>query len=148
MVFWRVPQPLPDARFSRAAGRKGGGSSLFDCDIPKYRYFKVSIMLPRISRLPYSEFRSRGYLTVATPFFALKIKKRTGGMNENRIGVIISTAVLKSAARRNFWKRQARVNFKLIPDAGNDFLVIFSKNIKNRTTKEFKEAFLRAARVA
>lgn len=100
-------------------------------------------MLPRGSRLPSYEFRSRGYRTVTTPFFALKIKK--GPLKGNRIGVVISAAVTKSAARRNFWKRQTKTDFMLIPDAGNDFLIIFSGNIKKCTIKEFKEAFLGAA---
>ena len=101
-------------------------------------------MIPRLSRLPYREFRSRGYRTVNTPFFVLKIKK--SGAKTNKIGIIISAAVAKSAVRRNFWKRQAKANFKLLPDAGNDFLIIFSKKIKEYTVKEFKEVFLRAAK--
>lgn len=101
-------------------------------------------MLPMVSRLPYREFHSRGFRTITTPFFVLKIKK--GDIKANRIGVIISVAVLKSAVRRNFWKRQAKVNFKSLPAAGNDLLVIFSKNIKNCTAKEFKEIFLGAAK--
>jgi ribonuclease P protein component len=101
-------------------------------------------MLPQISRLPSCEFRSRGYNTMTTPFFVLKIKK--GRTKENKIGIIISAAIIKSATRRNFWKRQTRANFKSLPDAGNDFLIIFSENIKNCTAKEFKEAFLHATK--
>ena len=66
----------------------------------------------------------------------------------NRIGVIISSAVVKSAVRRNFWKRQVQSNFKLLPATGNDFLIIFSGNIKNATAKTFKETFFRAAMTA
>ncbi len=102
-------------------------------------------MLPRVARLPYSEFRSRGYRTIATPFFVLKIKKKSFREKENRIGIIISAAVVKSAARRNFWKRRAKADFMLVPGAGNDFLIIFSGGIKKCTAKKFKEAFLRAA---
>jgi len=77
-----------------------------------------------------------------TPFFVLKIKKSpTRG---NRIGIIISTAVEKDASRRNFWKRQTKAIFKLLPNANTDLLIIFSKNIKKCTSRKFKEAFLNA----
>jgi ribonuclease P protein component len=79
-----------------------------------------------------------------TPFFVLKTKK--GVTEKNRIGIIISATTIKSAARRNFWKRQTKANFKLLPDAGKDFLIIFSEDKKNYTTKEFKKTFLRAAK--
>ena len=77
-----------------------------------------------------------------TPFFVLKIKKAP--TKENRIGIIISAAIEKDASRRNFWKRQTKAIFKLLPDANSDILVIFSKKIKNCTAKKFKEEFLRA----
>jgi ribonuclease P protein component len=100
-------------------------------------------MIPRLSRLPYREFHSRGYRTANAPFFVLKMKKNGGRIN--KIGIVISTAVIKSAARRNFWKRQVKTIFKLLPDAGADFLIIFSKKIKDCTVKEFKETFSRTA---
>ena len=77
-----------------------------------------------------------------TPFFVLKIKKAP--TKENRIGIIISAAIEKDASRRNFWKRQTKAIFKLLPSANSDLLVIFSKNIKKCTVKKFKEEFLRA----
>jgi ribonuclease P protein component len=99
-------------------------------------------MLSQVSRLPSCDFRSRGYRTVATPFFVLKIKK--GPTDKNRLGIVIGATAVKNASRRNFWKRKARMNFEKLPDVGNDFLIIFSKNIKDCTAKEFKETFSRA----
>jgi ribonuclease P protein component len=82
-------------------------------------------MLPRSSRLPSSEFLARGYRTFKTPFFSLKTKPN--GLSKNRIGVIISVAAVKSATRRNFWKRQIKSEIRSQePGARNfDFLVIF-----------------------
>jgi len=100
-------------------------------------------MLPQSSRLPYREFRSRGYRAVTTPFFTLKTKK--GVTPRNRLGIVIGVAAEKNAARRNFWKRHTKTVFQTLPDCGNDYLIIFSKNIKDSTLKRFKEEFLRAA---
>ena len=103
-------------------------------------------MLSQSSRLPYREFRLRGYRTIPTPFFVLKIKKGAGV--ENRLGVVISAAVEKKATRRNFWKRQTKSMFALLPPMGIDFLIIFSGGVKQCTIKKFKEEFLRVAHTA
>lgn len=100
-------------------------------------------MLPRSSRLPYREFCSREYRVKKALFFTLKVKK--GITKENRLGIVIGVAAEKSAARRNFWKRHANAVFQKIPNAGSDLLLIFSKDIKNATLKDFKKEFLRAA---
>jgi ribonuclease P protein component len=102
-------------------------------------------MLPRSSRLPSSEFLSRGYRTQKNPFFSLKAKPN--GLPKNRIGVIISVAAVKSAARRNFWKRQVKSDMSRVTchkAQGFDFLVIFFKKGDSLTKAEFKKELLGA----
>jgi ribonuclease P protein component len=96
-------------------------------------------MLPKNSRLPSSEFLSRGYQTVKTPFFSLKSKPTS--LAQNRIGVIISVAAVKSAARRNFWKRQIKAGVRRKEEGSRnfDFLMIFYKAGDLLTRKEFKK---------
>ena len=103
-------------------------------------------MLPRSSRLPYSELNARGYRTIRTPYFSLKI--RTNSLPRNRIGVVIGVAAEKSAVRRNFWKRQAKAILGKQPvgsgaSAGKDFVVIFSKKIKEITKDVFEGEILK-----
>ena len=92
-------------------------------------------MIPRTSRLPSDEFRARGYRTVTTPFFSLRVKKNELG--KNRIGVVIGLVVDKRAVKRNYWKRQAKAELLRAPNVGKDFLVIFSPKIKQLTKTEF-----------
>jgi ribonuclease P protein component len=102
-------------------------------------------MLPRELRLPSSEFLARGYRTIATPYFSLKAKQN--GLSQNRIGVIISVAAAKSAARRNFWKRQVRArmaNGEWRMANGFDFLIIFSKKGDLLTKAEFEKELEKA----
>jgi ribonuclease P protein component len=106
-------------------------------------------MLPKDSRLPSSEFLSRGYRTQKTPYFSLKAKPN--GLLKNRIGVIINVAAVKSAARRNFWKRQVKSSifnfqFSIFKKTGRhfDFLVIFFKKGDSLTKAEFKKELLGA----
>jgi ribonuclease P protein component len=102
-------------------------------------------MLPRKSHLPYKEFRIPGYQKEETPYFSVRAKKNLSA--ENRFGVVIGTASLKSAARRNFWRRQAKSVFLMsLPKKqtghkqGFDILVIFrsrapllQKNVLRKT---------------
>jgi ribonuclease P protein component len=96
-------------------------------------------MLPRSSRLPTSEFLARGYKTQKTSYFSLKTKPN--GLPRNRIGVIISVAAVKSAARRNFWKRQIKsliANHESLVATHFDFLVIFFKKGDSLTRMAFR----------
>jgi ribonuclease P protein component len=92
-------------------------------------------MIPRTGRLPSDEFRARGYRTVTTPFFSLRVKKNS--LDKNRIGVVIGLAVDKRAVKRNFWKRQAKFQLMRLSHAGKDFLVVFFPKIKQLTKTEF-----------
>ncbi len=99
-------------------------------------------MLPNSSHLPSSEFLARGYWTISTPYFSLKAKKNS--LPQNRIGVIISVAAIKSAARRNFWKRQIKSILADRRGQGLDFLVILFKRADALTKAEFKRELLAA----
>lgn len=100
-------------------------------------------MLPKSSRLPASEFRASGYRTARTPYFLLKARPNL--LRSHRIGVIIGVAAVKTAVRRNFWKRQAKSMIAQIPPQKNmDILIIFSKNIASLTKAQFKEEFMKA----
>ena len=66
-------------------------------------------MLPRKSRLPYEEFRAFGYRKEETPYFSVRAKRNS--FPESRFGVVIGTSAIKSAARRTFWRRQAKAVF-------------------------------------
>jgi len=94
-------------------------------------------MLPKTLRLPRAEFSARGYRTVKTPYFFLKIKRNN--FPQNRIGVVIGVSAEKSAVRRNFWRRQAKAFLAGQPCRGLDFILIFSKKIKEIDKKKFKE---------
>jgi ribonuclease P protein component len=80
-------------------------------------------MLSSKSRLPYDEFHLRGYRTVVTPIFSIKTKKNS--LKRNRLGVVIGNSSVKSAAKRNFWRRQVKSVFSLVVGSGFDVLVIF-----------------------
>lgn len=97
-------------------------------------------MLSKKSRLPSLEFNSRWESTVANKFFVLKIKNNN---KQNRIGIIISSNVLKSAVRRNFWRRRIMEYFKSLKNDNKDFLIIVSKNIKGCLLKDFKDIFFK-----
>jgi len=59
---------------------------------------------------------------------------------KSRIGVVVSMAVHKSAAKRNFWKRQAKAILRQNEDArGLDLLLIFSPKVNELTKKQFRE---------
>ena len=107
-------------------------------------------MLPQKFRLPYGEFSARGYQTIKTPFFSLKFRKNE--LPNNRIGIIIGVSAEKSAVRRNFWKRQAKAILAKPgagwypgkqPGIGKDFVLIFSKKIKEIKKDEFKKELLK-----
>jgi ribonuclease P protein component len=97
-------------------------------------------MLSKKNRLPSLEFNSNWESTIINKFFILKIKNNN---NQNRIGIIISSNILKSAVRRNFWRRRIMEYFKLFKNNNKDFLIILSKNIKNCSLREFKEVFFK-----
>ena len=93
-------------------------------------------------RLPSREFRAGGYRTVGTPFFSLKAL--VNGGTADRIGIVAGVAVSTSAARRNFWKRQARAVLAAKDPSrknggGRDLLLIILPKVKTLTKKQFRE---------
>lgn len=95
-------------------------------------------MLSKNLRLPDEEFHARAYRTLRTPHFLLKSKKNTIG--NARIGVVVSMAVSKNAAKRNFWKRQTKA--VLLKSAGKeprDLLVVISPKANELTKKQFRK---------
>jgi len=94
-----------------------------------------------IVRLPSDQFRVRGYKTISTPFFLLKIKKNP--YNVTRVGVVVGVSVNKTAVKRNFWKRQARAEIALRATSGSDILMMVSPNVRRLTKKQFREEISR-----
>ena len=97
-------------------------------------------------RLPSDQFRARGYNTISTPFFLLKIKKNS--YKTTRIGVVVGVSVNKAAAKRNFWKRQARAEIALRATGGNDILMMVSPNVRRLTKKQFREEIVKTLATA
>ena len=97
-------------------------------------------MLLKPSRLQGRESRTDWQQTAGTPYFILKTKKNNQGTTSAR--VVVSMAVNKSAAKRNFWKRQAREGLRTAKSAGNDFLLILSPRVRALTKKQFSEQLL------
>ncbi|HVM77315.1 MAG TPA: ribonuclease P protein component [Candidatus Paceibacterota bacterium] len=79
-----------------------------------------------------------------TPLFSLKIKKNDAkGL---RVGVVVGKSVEKTAAKRNFWKRQAK---SVLHDAirGNqDIILIVQPGVRTATRKEFRDALAKSAK--
>jgi len=92
--------------------------------------------------LPPDQFRSRGYKTVATPFFLLKSRKNLE--HKTRIGIIVGKSAQKTAAKRNFWKRQVLAGLGAREVGENDILMIALPAIDRLTKKEFKKELLKA----
>jgi ribonuclease P protein component len=103
-------------------------------------------MAINIVRLPSEQFRARGYKTISTPFFLLKIKKNS--YKTTRVGVVVGVSVNKAAAKRNFWKRQARAEIVLRAASGNDILMMVSPNVRRLTKKQFREEVAKALATA
>jgi RNase P protein component len=57
----------------------------------------------------------------------------------------VGKSVHKSAVKRNFWRRQARVVSADLIVPGNDFLMIFFPKINELTKREFREVFTKTA---
>ena len=93
-------------------------------------------------RLPSDQFRARGYKTISTPFFLLKIKKNS--FKTTRVGIVVGISVNKTAVKRNFWKRQARAEITLLASAGSDILMMVSPNARRLTKKQFREEVAKA----
>jgi ribonuclease P protein component len=94
-----------------------------------------------IVRLPSDQFRARGYRTISTPFFLLKIKKNS--FKTTRVGIVVGISVNKTAVKRNFWKRQARAEIAMRATGGNDILMVVSPNVRRLTKKQFREEVAR-----
>ena len=99
-------------------------------------------MAIKITPLPPDQFRARGYKTVPTPFFLLKIKKN---LREGlRAGIVVGKSVHKTAVKRHFWKRQGIAALAGHAAAGNDILMIVSPNVNRLTKKQFNEEVINA----
>lgn len=98
--------------------------------------------IKKIMRLPADQFRARGYQTIPSPFFLLKIKKNPDG--RMRIGIVVGKTVHATAVKRNFWKRQAIGALASRAAAGNDILMVISPNVDRLTKKQFKEEVIKA----
>jgi ribonuclease P protein component len=88
-------------------------------------------MIPQKSRLPRDGFRAHGYRIFTTPYFSLKSKNNTLGIN--RIGVVVGKSVEKRATQRNFWERQAKGELLKAKNRSRDYLLTrteFGKEIK------------------
>ena len=59
---------------------------------------------------------------------------------------MVGMSVDKAAAKRNFWKRQARAEIALwvAPATGNDILMMVLPNVRRLTKKQFKEEVAKA----
>jgi len=99
-------------------------------------------MLLKPSRLQGQESNTDWQQTAKTPYFILKTKKNNKKTTITR--VVVSMAVNKSAAKRNFWKRQARERLRAKKNEGNDFLLILSPRVGSLTKKQFNEQLLAA----
>jgi ribonuclease P protein component len=100
-------------------------------------------MVPKKSRIPRTGFESQGYRVLRSPYFSVKVKKNdlvsssaaSAVPPANRIAVVVGKSVDKRAVRRNFWKRQAKMQLLKLPPTGTDFiLTIYPKT--NTLTKE------------
>ena len=120
-------------RAPQNSGRKEG-----DFTPASQRASKINrLMIPKRARLPRASFRERGYRTIATPFFSLKVKDN--GAGTNRIGVVVGKSVDKRATRRNFWERQAKAQLLTAPNLGKDFILTAYPKINTLTRKKFLE---------
>jgi ribonuclease P protein component len=94
-------------------------------------------MVPRSSRIPFREFRAHGYQELATPYFSVKAKKNSFG--RNRFGVIVGISSVKTAARRNFFRRQAKSVFLTVPQKRVDLLVFLRPGVATLKKKYFRK---------
>jgi ribonuclease P protein component len=95
------------------------------------------------NRLPKKEFESRMFKFARTPYFSLRAKRNN--LQKRRVGVIVGKAVHKSAVKRNFWRRQAKMVSADLIMPGNDFLIIFFPKVNELTKQEFRRALTKAA---
>lgn len=101
-------------------------------------------MLPQKRRLPYSEFRAQGYRTQRTPFFSLKIK--SNGEKGSRVGIIAGKNVHKTAAKRNFWKRQASAILAALIRGDHDAILIIQARVNELSRQQFRDEIKKAVR--
>ncbi len=93
-------------------------------------------------RLPARNFRLRPDQSVANPFFSLKV--RGNELGRNRIGIIVGTAVHKSAVKRNFFRRLAGEALRTSKKNYGDLLMIIAPKANALTKKQFREKLLAA----
>lgn len=96
-------------------------------------------MIPKKQRLPAQLLLGRKYGVVRTPYFSLKTT--LNNLPFSRFAVVIGRAAIKSAVRRNFWRRQAAEVFSSVFGKPKDVIVIFNAGIKDLTKATFKKEF-------
>ncbi|MEK9180485.1 MAG: ribonuclease P protein component [Patescibacteria group bacterium] len=82
--------------------------------------------------------RKKPKQTISLPFFLIKVFENE--VVHPRFGIIISSAAVKNAARRNFWRRIIADEIKKSAENQKDILVIVFKKINEATAEEVKEA--------
>jgi len=99
-------------------------------------------MLKRNVRLPRKEFSFRGGTAARTPYFSLRA--RTTAAGPPRIGVVVGKVVAKSAAKRNFLKRQIKSALAALAKPGMDYLIIANRAIEAATRREIRSEIAKA----
>jgi ribonuclease P protein component len=95
-------------------------------------------------RLPRGEFQARGYKTVKTLFFSVKVKSNE--TNSSRIGIVVGKNVHKTAVKRNFWKRQARAALQPLVPKGMDVIVVLQPRVNELTKRQFQDVMKKTIR--
>ena len=101
-------------------------------------------MLKKKARLPRKEFVFRGREAARTDCFSLKTRKSIAG--SSRIGIVVGKSVAKSAARRNFLKRQLRALIAKGARPGVDYMIVALPGIARETKREIREQVASALR--
>lgn len=93
-------------------------------------------MISKKQRLSYSDFSFRKYSVLRTSYFSVKIAPNN--LSFHRIGAVISSAAVKSAVMRNFWRRQVIAALDIIPGKPKDVMVIFNNRVRDLTKSAFR----------
>jgi ribonuclease P protein component len=99
-------------------------------------------MVPKKSRVPRAAFASGGYRVLRSPYFSARVRKNGSAATSatskaNRIAVVIGKSVDKRAVRRNFWKRQAKIQLLKLPPSGIDLILTIYPRANTLTKEQF-----------
>lgn len=92
-------------------------------------------MVPKKSRIPRTGFESGGYRILRSPYFSARAKKNT--LATNRIAVVVGKSVDKRAVRRNFLKRQAKLELLKLSPSGSDLIITIYPKANALTKQQF-----------